>query len=185
MTLNEAEILFQNHWLYFLPIDQDVKRLSRFIEFDKCNFPAFSLEMARIMMTSCAEIDVVMKLYCKELDPDKNPRTIGKYKEIITDKEPLFFKSYIKMRFHHNINGLLPWDDWATDPSPCWWQSNNKIKHKRHDNFSKANLENTLNSVAALYALLNCYGKKLRHTYYRNFDPQCDSSVFKYEGSVD
>ncbi|MEO8681245.1 MAG: hypothetical protein ABI665_19500, partial [Vicinamibacterales bacterium] len=45
-----------------------------------------------------------------------------------------------------------------------WWTANNKIKHERATEFSRANLKHALNAIAALYiALLHLHRDKAEH----------------------
>ena len=58
----------ETHWNYLLAIENDLENLSCYIEFDKRNFTCFSMEAARILLASGAEIDVVCKQLCRKLD---------------------------------------------------------------------------------------------------------------------
>ena len=62
------------HWNYLLAIERDVERLSRYIEFDKRNFDCFSLEIARVLLASGAEVDVVCKQLCRVLNPTSSAK---------------------------------------------------------------------------------------------------------------
>ncbi|MEJ1357427.1 MAG: hypothetical protein RPU51_04520 [Candidatus Sedimenticola sp. (ex Thyasira tokunagai)] len=152
------ESLIPTHWNYFLSLEDDIDRLSRFIEFTKKNFDCFSLELARVLLTASSEVDVVAKQYCKSLDAKSKAQSIGKYKIAILEGNPGFPDTVIKMpRFGLTFT---PWSSWNTEEvSPHWWQSNNKVKHQRHTHFDRANLKNTLNSVAGLFSLLIHYYK--------------------------
>jgi hypothetical protein len=44
------------HWNYPLVIETDVNRLSRYVEFCGDNFKTYSVELARLLMTSAAEV---------------------------------------------------------------------------------------------------------------------------------
>jgi hypothetical protein len=184
MQPEEAQKIIQCHWNYFLAIEQDMNRLSRFIEFDERNYCAFSIEMARIIMIASAEVDVVMKGYCKELSPSKHPDTIDKYKKIITGEFPDFFISWIKLP-QYGFGSLLPWKDWAHKNSPDWWLSNNNIKHSRHEYFYQANLQNALYSVSGLFALLNHFKIKLEEVHHRQILSLSKPLLFEFMGTRD
>ena len=49
------------HWNYFLAIESDFENISRYIEFSESNNKTFSIELARIIMSSSQEIDGIMK----------------------------------------------------------------------------------------------------------------------------
>lgn len=144
------------HWNYFLSLEDDIDRISRYVEFTEKNYSCFSLELARILLTSSSEVDVVAKQYCKALNPSSKAQSIGKYKEAILAGNPSFPDTVITMPRY----GLtfIPWISWkSNEASPYWWQSYNKVKHQRHTHFERANLENRLNSVAGLFAMLIHY----------------------------
>ena|ERR1035437_1453020 len=52
---------------------------------------------------------------------------------------------------------FVPWESWAKDESPDWWQSYNKVKHERNRHFNKATLNNALHALAALLAINYVY----------------------------
>lgn len=136
------------HWNYYLAIENDFEKISRYIEFSEANNSTFSIELARIIMSSTQEIDGIMKKFCNLLDPSKNPDKIPGYKEIILDKKPEFITETVEIpRFGMTS---MPWVNWTGQENPDWWRANNKIKHDRTDNFEKANLKNAFNSVGAL-----------------------------------
>ena len=55
----------QLHWNYFLALEADVCKLSRYIELQKDNYETYSIELVRILFAACSEIEVVMKLLCE------------------------------------------------------------------------------------------------------------------------
>jgi len=50
------------HWAYFLALEEDLHRLSRFVEISESNFSTHSIECARLLLASCSEAEVVLKL---------------------------------------------------------------------------------------------------------------------------
>lgn len=148
VTHNQTTI----HWNYFLALEEDLVRLSRFVEFSDNNNETYSIEIARIYLSTCAEIDVVCKQLCEKVEPGSNPENIVQYKEILTKRHPNLaaFKITIP-RFGTKLN---PWINWNDDKSPYWWTEHNQVKHQRHEHFDKANLKNCINSLGALFILL-------------------------------
>lgn len=140
------------HWNYFLALEDDVVRLSRYIEFTQNNFPAYSLEMARILFAAASEIDVVAKQLCARLDNARPADNIAKYREIIQPALPILADTLVMVpRFGLTLN---PWEQWRNDANPLWWKAYNKVKHHRHTHFADASLKNALDSVAGLFVLL-------------------------------
>ncbi|HXX54400.1 MAG TPA: hypothetical protein VEI28_07530 [Thermodesulfovibrionales bacterium] len=141
------------HWNYLLAIERDVEELSRYIEFDSKNFDCFSIELARLLLACGAEIDVVCKQICRDLNPQSTADSIGLYRtEIITAYPDIPTFEVQIPRF-----GLVfhPWDEW-TKPSgiPFWWTAYNKTKHHRDSEYHQANLKNALNAVAGLFVMV-------------------------------
>lgn len=150
MGIQKAPIL--QHWNYFLAIEEDVIRLSRYIEFTEENFTTHSLELARILFAAASEIDVVAKQLCKQIDENSKASRITEYRKIICPTIPLIATTFASIpRFGLTLN---PWEQWQQDSNPLWWKAYNNVKHHRNTNFQDASLKNALNSVAALFILL-------------------------------
>jgi len=56
------------HWNYFLALESDLERVSRYIEFDKANFKTYSIELAHLLLAASSEVDVVAKTLCQRID---------------------------------------------------------------------------------------------------------------------
>ena len=149
----------KNYWQYFLTIEDDLIKLSRFIEFDSENYSTYSIELVRILLVSCSEIDVLLKLLCKELKPDCDCKNIGEYADVILEKIPLIQELEIYIP-EYSIK-LLPWEGWKKGNKPEWWNDYTNIKHQRQANYKKASLKNALYAVAALYAVEILYYTQL------------------------
>ena len=150
------------HWNYLLAIERDLDELSRYVEFDEKNYDCFSIEIARILLASGAEVDVVCKQLCKATDPQSQAESINKYRDEIKDAFPGVAQFEVLLpRFGL---GLHPWDEWnKADGVPLWWTAYNKIKHQRDTEFERANLKNALNAVAGLFVMvLHLYKDKAR-----------------------
>jgi hypothetical protein len=141
-----------SHWNYFLAIERDLERLSRFIEFDERNFKSFSLEAARILLAAAAEVDVVCKQVCHAIDRRSAADNIRMYRDVIVPRYPLIPEFCIEIpRFGLE---LRPWDEWKrAGRVPLWWTAYNKTKHHRNTHFPEANLKNALNAVAGLFVV--------------------------------
>jgi len=142
----------RQHWNYFLALDDDIVRMSRFLEPTTANFPAFSLELARILITAASEVDVVAKLFCRKIDPKSKARDINGYRKAIIpacNKLPDAVVTLPKFGLT-----LTPWEQWGKDKNPIWWRAYNDVKHHRGEHFASANLHHALNAVAGLYLLL-------------------------------
>ena len=141
-------------WMYFLSIDSDLEKLARYIEFTDSNFGVYSVELVRLYLSTCAEIDTVLKKLCKQTDGDwSNPAkpNIGDYRKSIRRTHRLFCD--VKCKIPTYGLEFCPWCNFGIDPtgtSPDWWQPHNDVKHNRDENYHQANLKNVLNAAAGL-----------------------------------
>lgn len=144
----------QSYWPYFFALESDVDKLSRYVEFTESNFSTYSIEMVRLYLSICSEIDVVLKELCKEISPELNANNINAYRKIIVNELKDFnSQEVICCKFDLSFT---PWKSWENSITPEWWSSHNKVKHQRNEFYNRANLENVLRSLAALY-LANLY----------------------------
>jgi hypothetical protein len=141
------------HWNYLLAIEDDLERLSRFIEFDEKNFDCFSIEITRILLASGAEVDVVCKQICKKLNSNSSADGINQYRKEILAAYPAI-PDFEVLLPRHGLR-LKPWTIW-NDPNrkPIWWDAYTKIKHHRDTEYDRANLKNALNAVGGLFVMV-------------------------------
>jgi hypothetical protein len=145
------------YWNYFLALEDDVKKIGRFIEVNEDNLQVYSIELARILLSASSEVDVLLKQLCFYLDDSKTPKDINAYKKIIKEKLPEFINEPVFVyRYGFQIN---PWGDWNKGDNPDWWSSHNKVKHLRHIHFNKANVENVLKAMSGLLICVAYYYK--------------------------
>lgn len=146
------------HWNYYLAIERDFENLSRYIEFTESNNSTFSIELARIIMVSTQEVDVILKKLCKLINSESNPENINHYKEIITSGIPDFSNEIVQIQRFGMTSS--PWSNWNNpELHPLWWTANNKIKHQRTEHFEKANLKNAFNALGGLLIATMYYYK--------------------------
>ncbi len=150
------------HWNYLLAIERDLDELSRYVEFDERNFECFSIEIARLLLASGAEVDVVCKQICARTNPESKADNINRYRDVIKAAYPVLPGFEVLLpRFGLT---LKPWDEWSkADGVPVWWTAYNKIKHERDSEYGRANLKNALNAVGGLFVVvLYLYEDKAR-----------------------
>lgn len=152
MAIDETEV--PQHWNYFLALEDDILKMSRYLEPATDNFYAYSLELARILFAASSEVDVVAKRLCQKIGTAKGRRagSIDKYRETIMEHDPRIARSVVSIPKW----GLsfTPWEKWDEGMSPLWWDAYNDVKHHRHTHFQQASLKNSLNAVSALYVIL-------------------------------
>jgi hypothetical protein len=140
------------HWSYFLSLEQDLATASRYVEFCTDNFATHSTEFTRLLLAACSEVDVVAKLVCRKIAPSSNAKDINAYQREILSRSPSFHGVEVLVPAH--ALRLFPWRSWGSGTNPTWWTEHNGVKHERDQYFKSANLENTLNATAGLFALL-------------------------------
>lgn len=147
------------HLNYFLCIEDDLQRLSRWIEFSPDNEAVYSIELARLLMTASAEVDVVAKALCKAIDNESKASDIHAYQSKLIKAVPMLSDAKVLMpRYGMTFN---PWESWHEKKNPPdWWRGNNKVKHHRAEHFNQANLKNVLNATAGLLLLLLLFYSK-------------------------
>ncbi len=153
MTIHRAGALA--HWNYFLALEDDLDRLSRFVDFAG-NDKTYSLELARLLLGASAEVDVVLKQICQRFLPNSAAASIGAYHPEVTANCPNFLAYEVQIP-RYGLNHQ-PWIDWTANQPPIWWSDHNKVKHQRDQYFDRATLKNCLNAVGGLFvAVLHLY----------------------------
>ncbi len=138
----------QLHWNYFLAIEEDLEKISRYIEFSEDNMKTYSTKLSHILLSAASEVDTIMKQICKIIDPESNAGNINDYKAIIKCHLPSLIDEEFTIG-RYELAGK-PWNDWNGSGNPIWWGNYNAVKHERDKYFIEANLENAINAVGAL-----------------------------------
>lgn len=165
------------HWKFLLSVEEDFQRLSRYVEVHPDNFRTYSIELARLLLSLGSEVDVVAKMLIASFNPTVRSENIDQHRTNIVARFPKFSTIEIQVPKHDLL--LQPWSSWSTGTNPTWWTSYNLVKHKRHQHYSDASLENALNAGAGLYSLL-------LYLYQQEFfraELEPFSSFFDYENS--
>jgi hypothetical protein len=154
MGIEESDRKSPPHWRYFLALEEDLLRMTRYVELTESNFPTYSIQLASSLLATCSEVDVVSKLLCREINRKSKARNIGHYGSQIASAFPGLPKFEVAVP-RYGLT-LLPWKNWQgkTRPAPYWWKDHNRVKHNRDAHFDAANLGNVLNAIAGLYVLV-------------------------------
>lgn len=147
------------YWQFFIAIEEDLARTSRFVEFSEDNYNVHSIEFTRILLSSSSEVDVVAKEFCRHLSPASSCGNIGDYKAVILNRYPRFAE--IELHISRFNLSRRPWDNWRHNSKLSWWDAYNNVKHERSEHYRQATLSTTLDSVAALFSLLLYYYREL------------------------
>lgn len=156
MTISEFKNIVWNHYLL---IEKDFISTFQYVSLDQKNYGVFSDKYFSLLQLVGSEVDVILKEICVFFPPipGNHLSNINEYRDIIITNLPSFPTEGIWVA---PINVVVnPWTTWGLTAAsnPIWWDSYNKTKHNRtsiiNGNlcFEKANLENVLNALAALY----------------------------------
>jgi hypothetical protein len=140
------------HWRYFISLEKDLEATFRYVEPVPANYGTYSIEFTRIILTACSEVDVLAKVLCESVKPGSDPKNINDYRAIITQRFPKF--STVKVLVPLFSLALEPWKEWGQSATPGWWVDHNKVKHRRHEHFARADLQHAVVSLGALFSLV-------------------------------
>ena len=137
-----------NHWRYFLSLEKEFCDSLRYVEYVESQQAVFSFEFARLLILVCSELDVVFKVACDSIDGSNGADSIGEYYGCVSSKYEISSEIVKLNRFSEIVR---PFADWTKDAPPYWWTAQNKVKHKRHEQFHQATLHNTMCSISGLF----------------------------------
>ena len=155
---NQEKEFSMQYWEYYCALESDFKQISRFIDFSDENLKTYSIELTRILLSACSELDVIFKDICFLIDPLLKPQKINDYRMIIRENLPEIINEKVSVGFH--FFNVQPLEIWKDDETPKWWKMHNKVKHERNTYFKEANLENARNAICALFICVNYYYMK-------------------------
>jgi len=108
--------MYRKYWEYFLSIEDDLVRLSRYIELAEANYKTYSIELSRIILASSSEFDVIAKALCKAIDSSSSASNIDEYRGVILSRFPKFPTMQIKIP-RYNLS-FKPWESWNNQLNP-------------------------------------------------------------------
>ena len=139
------------YWQHFLALEADFAATSRYVEFSRQNFSAFSIEYAKLLLAVGSEVDVLCKIICENVDSSAKRDNMDNYRLCLTAHTQIIFEEVLIRR--HNL-AFRPWTDMASGKNPDWWRSYNKVKHQRSSHFPEANLGNCANAISGLFTIV-------------------------------
>lgn len=150
----------------------------------------FSPRLAELLIRIGSQIDV----FFRNLDfvQKENPNiaiddlNFGHYKKI--EKNNRIILSNRKINVLAIKETIAPFKDWTEDGKPEWWKAYNHVKHNGFTNKEEGNLNNVVESLAALF-LLNCLHRdtqiKLTEYGYGKVISYITSQLFQIHESYD
>lgn len=145
-------------------IQKDMVELFDYVEPDDINLSTYSYRIHELIVRVCIEVEANFKAILSENKyPNTGRWTIADYRKI----EQSHFLSQYEVRLPVWRNGakvFRPFAEWTGIGKPGWYDEYHAIKHDRHMEFTKANLDNLLQAVSGLVAVLSaqfltgCFG---------------------------
>lgn len=149
-----------NYWQYYLSLEEDIDRIFRYIEPSEHNFLVFSVELTRLYLAICSEVDVILKAYCSLLKNECKASNINEYAEIVASLNKGIATQTALLQRSEIL--FTPFSEWENQLPLTWWKKHNGVKHNRGMNFKDANLGNVLTAFSALYLVNLNYCNELR-----------------------
>lgn len=177
MVEADANVFVKSYWNYYLKLEEQFIATKKFVEFDASNFATYSIEYLKLLQATCSEIDVVAKIVAEWFEPSFKSidnKNIQKWGFVIQNH--IQDIGTLAVCFNNDFE-IIPWRNWQYEKyqdsenhtryrlisgckTPCWWTAYNKVKHERtfaygngQTNYVRANLENLITAMAALYIL--------------------------------
>lgn len=182
--MNKTE--YENkYWQLYLKLENEMRVISDYIEICQNNYMVYSKELLKLFLQIGSELENVMKEATNLLIEECN---ILRFGPVLIEKYPDILQQKVILR--GGEMELIPFKDWHPtfqDNNLLFWSDYNKVKHDRINNFSKANLKNTLYALAALYIVEMYRSNELfendinEDVNYASYGNDIDCSMFKLD----
>lgn len=135
-------------------LQSDLIRLFEYIEPADENLGAFSIRLYELLLRACTEIEANSKAILTANGYQKSGNwNMDDYKKINSSSRLCDYEVEVNI-WRQSTRIFRPFEKWAQNESLPWYQAYNNIKHNRHENFKQANLENAVNAIAGVVAIL-------------------------------
>ena len=167
-----------DYWNYYLLLEKKFLNTLDFVTLSEDNFETYSNEYTNIMYTIGAELENVLKTFCRfKSDEYRTMKDYGKYikenyPEILKMPVAVQGKSLILKPFDLSKNTL------ESSNVLFWWQAYDNIKHSRLNSRKDGNLKNTLYMLSALFLLEMYYMKRKLQGH--DYEPINESNIFEF-----
>ena len=138
----------ETHFEYYLGIESDCIKASRFVEFTNNHRDVHSHYFSQILTTASAEFESVSKAAAVS-SRQNEPHSIANIHQVYGRIRKCMRSCELRTRKGDLV--LRPFSSWQQDDSPRCWKAYNKIKHSRHLNATEGSMVNALLSLGALY----------------------------------
>ncbi|MBO6302072.1 MAG: hypothetical protein J6N15_06505 [Ruminiclostridium sp.] len=150
------------YWRYYLILEKRFIETIEFTELFPTNYKSFSNNYALLMQAIGAEMDTMFKIYCGFNTNDY--KSISDYAKNIDDEEqnkkpqhaidhPFRNQEIQVTGYGITLQPFKDWDNSKPKQSLAWWDAFDCLKHNRYESRDKANQQNALNMLSALFLL--------------------------------
>jgi hypothetical protein len=156
---------FENggYWEYYQDLERQFENFLEFVPYLAGNEKTYSFRLANLLYAIGAHIDSAFKEVARYPEfSTKYPEILGKRKPSIVDYFPLaeeykLFQRKVMFKCLPEREQVMPFQQFVKVgnevKTPSWWQIYNGVKHHFSEEFHKANLRNTRNSLAGAFLL--------------------------------
>jgi hypothetical protein len=147
-------------WRYALALESDLERTTRYVEPCEANLATYSIEFARLLLATCAEVEVVARDLCVSVAgqapaPKRQSNSypdMNDYRHVLAGEFTKLHtvEMFVPRFFDHPF---APWSSWSGDANPEWWREHQLVKHDRAKNFASATLDRAFQAMAGLLSL--------------------------------
>lgn len=205
-AISSFSAFLQTYWTYYLSLEARLLKTEGYCAFSQKNSTAFSIEYLTLLLATCGEIDSLAKAIGMHHFPEADLAKcqINKWGYYLNEAFPGLKDYVLEVK-----NGwqFRPFDGWQmaskqnkkgqqiylkSEDSKIlgWWNDYNKVKHSRTSidpgrgltNYEKANQNNVIKSMGALFLLNRLMMKELDEDAYQTIDR---SKLFKLCDSMD
>lgn len=133
----------------YITIEETLTFLLKYIPYLKENKIVYSPKFIPLIIDTCGLIE---SIFLDILDLKHTTRkTFLNYSKLIQNE--INIENTISILLDTPFGFLMPFKNW-TRCIPSWWNVYNKLKHDRVNNFHKATLEVTVNSICGLHQII-------------------------------
>lgn len=158
------ELAAQNRSLIraYKDLEKDLIELLDYIEPCDNNLETYSHRIYEMFLRACTEFEANSKAILNANGYIKDHYNMTDYYKL---NSAMKLNDYvIKISIWEDTPKIFkPFSSWGTGHTLPWYQSYNKVKHNRSENFKYANLENLFLSIAAVQIIL--YGQFSVHSF--------------------
>jgi len=150
-------------WHSYLNLERDFIDVTRYVALDKNHGGVWSDKIAQLLLLTGSTVDSVfnemrMSSFLEEFKPvidlrQKSEPNIRDYREVY---DPIYQLSNVELRARYGLAeyGIIsPFQPFALDKSPEWWNAYNDVKHGFFQNMIKGTLDNLIHALGALFTL--------------------------------